>query len=523
VAEAKPIKVLIAALGGEGGGVLASWLHAAAIASGHFVQGTSIPGVAQRTGATTYYLEIVPGAGKRHRVAGTRPVLALNAAPGEVDLVVASELLEAARAIGAGFVTPDRTLLIASSARVFTIDEKAAMGDGRLDATRMADVAQRFSRRAVLADFADIAAQAKGPLNAALLGAIAASGALPIRADAFRAAIRTGGKAVDANLRGFEAGLSVGTPSPRLRHAEGVLSARREGRGEGQHKAPTFPASAPHPNPLPTEEWGEGIPPEAHAVLNEGIERLTDYQGGVYAQRYLERVRRFAGRPGADGAFIRELARHLAVRMSVEDVIRVAQLKLREARLARVAQEARARPGDIVDVTEFLKPGPEEIFGLLPPRLGRWALARVRHDRAWPLKVTTTRLSGFLRLKALAALKPWRPRTLRFAEEEAWVERWLALIERTLAVSPAAAREVVATAALVRGYADTYKRGLANWTRIMDSVVEPMLAGALRRAHFADAVLQARLAASKDPEGEALAETIAAIARTAAPGKIAAE
>ena len=116
-------------------------------------------------------------------------------------------------------------------------------------------------------------------------------------------------------------------------------------------------------------------------------------------------------------------------------------------------------------MTEYLKPGPEEILGLLPPRLGRWALARVRHDRAWPLKVRTTRLSGFLRLKALAGLRRWRPRTLRFAEEEAWVERWLGLVERTLAVDPAAAREVVATAALVSGYADTYKRGLANWTR----------------------------------------------------------
>src|SRR5262249_22633146 len=109
VAEAQSIRLLIAALGGEGRGVLASWLHAAALAAGHFVQGTSIPGVAQRTGATTYYLEIVPGAGARHRRAGTRPVLALNAAPGEVELVVASELLEATRAIAAGYVTPDRT------------------------------------------------------------------------------------------------------------------------------------------------------------------------------------------------------------------------------------------------------------------------------------------------------------------------------------------------------------------------------------------------------------------------------
>jgi indolepyruvate ferredoxin oxidoreductase beta subunit len=501
VAEAKPITLLIAALGGEGGGVLASWLHAAAISAGHFVQGTSVPGVAQRTGATTYYLEIVPGAGARHRAAGSRPVLALNAAPGEVDLVVASELLEATRAIAAGYVTPDRTLLVASSARVFTIDEKAAMGDGRLDEPRMLDLARRFSRDAVITDFAAVAAQAKAPLSAVLLGAIAASQVLPIPAEAFRAAIRAEGKAVDANLAGFEAGMGSGMGSDPM-----ALPATEE-RTVDEGLTPILA-------PFPTE---------AHAVLAEGVKRLTDYQGEPYAQRYLERVRRFVGRPGADGAFIRELARHLAVRMTVEDVIRVAQLKLREARLARVAQEARARDGDIVDVTEYLKPGPEEIFGLLPPRLGRWALARVRHDRAWPLKVTTTRLSGFLRLKVLAALKRWRPRTLRFAEEEAWMERWLGLVDRTLAANPAAAREVVASAALVRGYGDTYKRGLANWCRIMDGVVEPMLAGRLPRAHFADAVLQARLAASKDPEGHALEQTIAAIHRAPLPGQAAAE
>src|SRR5262245_8408427 len=109
--EARPIKLLLAALGGEGGHGLAAWLHDAAIASGHYVQGTFIPGVAQRTGATTYYLEIVPGAAERHRAAVRRPVLALNAAPGEVDVMVASELLEAVRAVQAGFVTPERTTL----------------------------------------------------------------------------------------------------------------------------------------------------------------------------------------------------------------------------------------------------------------------------------------------------------------------------------------------------------------------------------------------------------------------------
>ena len=481
-----PIKILIAALGGEGGEVLTAWMHAAAIASGHLVQSTHIPGVAQRTGATTYYLEIVPTAG--NGPGGMRPILALNAVPGEVDLVVASELLECARAIHAGFVTPDRTLLLASSSRRYTIEEKAAMGDGRLDATRMLEVARRFSRRALIADFAGIAGQAQAPLNAVLLGAIAACGAVPIEAEAWRAAIRGEGKAVDANLRGFDAGLAFFAAPPPGASAE---------------------AGSP---PRSSEEFAE-FPAEARAVLEEGVRRLIGYQGGDYAAQYLARVRARTGRPGADGPFVRELARFLALRMSVEDVIFVAERKLSRARLRRVHGEARARAGDIVDVSEYMRPGVEELCSLLPPRLGRWALGHVRGDRSWPLKLRTTRFSGFVRLRLLAALRPWRPRTLGFARENAWVERWLGLVDRTLAVCPLAAREVVATAGLVRGYAETYRRGLISWNRIAEGVVEPMLSGALPRAHFADAVMQARLAATKDPEGAALEATIAAIWR----------
>jgi indolepyruvate ferredoxin oxidoreductase, beta subunit len=499
MAEAKPIKVLVAALGGEGGGVLSSWIHKAAIASGHFIQSTSIPGVAQRTGATTYYLEIVPGAGIYHLSEGARPILALNAAPGEVDIMVASELLEAARAIQSGYVTPDRTLLIASTTRVFTVDEKQAMGDGRVDAGRMQELARRFSRRAIIADFADLAAAARGPLNALLLGVMAGAGELPISPKAFRAAVRSEGKAVDANLRGFEAGLALATT-----------------------RAPPD-ASIVAPAIVLAEPDLAAFPSETHAVLREGLKRLIDYQDAAYARRYLARLRRFVGLPGADGPFLRELARHLAVRMSVEDVIRVAQLKLHETRLLRVTRQANARSGDIVDVTEYLKPGPEEILGLLPPRIGRALLERVRRDRAWPMKIRTTRLWGFLRLAALAELRRWRPRTLRFADEEAWVARWLGLVERTLAADSAAAREVVATAALVRGYAETYKRGHSNWHRIMDEIVEPMLSGRLPRERFADAVLQARLAASKDPDGDALAKTISAIGQMTGGGRLVAE
>jgi indolepyruvate ferredoxin oxidoreductase beta subunit len=493
----EPIRILIAAMGGEGGGVLAGWITEAAIAAGLLASRTSIPGVAQRTGATTYYLEV------RQAADGRRPVLALNPAPGEVDVVIATELLEAARMVESGYVTPDRTLLIAPVRRVYTIDEKSAMRDGRLPPERLRDLVQQHAKEVFLFELSGPAART-GPLNAMLLGVLAGRSVLPIDAETFRTAIRAEGKSIQANLRGFEAGLAA-QAAPARRTAETTPPARAAGQSRDL----------------------SDFPSEARPVLAEACARLADYQDQAYVKRYLQRVRRFVGRPGANGAFIRDLARHLAVRMSFEDVMRVAQLKVREARIVRVLSEGQPRARDIVDVTEFMSPGPEEIFGLLTPRLGRWALGRVAAhgwaNGSWQLKIRTTRFSGFVRLKLLAALRRWRPHTLRFAEEDAWIERWLGLVERTLAVDAAAAHEVVETASLVRGYSDTYKRGLANWTRIATGVIEPMLDGRLARHNFADAVLQARLAATKDPEGEALKELLAAIAAHAVDRQLAAQ
>lgn len=476
-----PIRILIAALGGEGGGVLASWIADAAIADGHVAQRTSVPGVAQRTGSTTYYIEIV-------RTDGRRPVLALSPAPGLVDLFVASELLEATRQTQAGYVTPDRTFVIAPTHRVFTIHEKIAMGDGRADDEKMKGVIERFARAAAIEDFAALARQAGCQLNAVLLGLAARQ--LPVAPEAFRNAIRADGRAVEANLRGFEAGLA--------------WDAQAAKRAESPQSKPSQEAPAPR-------GFADEIallPAEARAFAHEGVARLIDFQDARYAGVYLGRLARFAALPGADGAFVKELARHLAVRMSSEDVIRVAQLKLRASRLARVEAEARARPGDMIEITEFLKPGPSEILSVFPAGFARRALAFVER-RGWsrkslPMKVRTTGFLGFARLRLLASLRSLRPLSLRAADERAWIDRWLGLVERALAADPAAALEIVQTAQLVRGYGETWERGHANWKRIADELVEPMLALAPTPAHFADAILQARLAANADPEGARL-------------------
>ena len=271
---------------------------------------------------------------------------------------------------------------------------------------------------------------------------------------------------------------------------------------------PISTAAQPAPaNPSAPATSLSAFPPSSRAIIEEGLRRLTDFQDEAYAQKYLARLARFAT---LDAETFVELARHLAVRMTSEDVIRVAQLKLRETRLARVNAEAKARPGDIVAITEFLKPGFEEMFSILPVGLARKSLAFVERrgwaDKSFPMKVRTTGFRGFMKLRILSGMKFLRPRSLRAAHENEWIERWLSLVERGQMVDPVVASEIIETASLVRGYGDTWKRGHANWTRIANEIIEPMLADP--KPHFADAVMQARIAANADPEGKRLSAVI---------------
>ena len=129
--DTRPISLLICALGGEGGGVLTEWLIDIARHAGYAAQSTSIPGVAQRTGATTYYVEVFPV--PFSQLGGRRPVFSLNPVPGALDAMVSSELLETTRQIGNGMSTPQRTLVITSSSRTLTTMERMQLADGRAD------------------------------------------------------------------------------------------------------------------------------------------------------------------------------------------------------------------------------------------------------------------------------------------------------------------------------------------------------------------------------------------------------
>ena len=192
----RPITLLIAALGGEGGGVLTDWIVSAAAAAGYPVQSTSIPGVAQRTGATTYYIEIFPV--RARELGGKRPVLALTPGVGDIDIAVASELLEAGRVVASGFVTPERTYLIGSLSRFYAMDEKIAMGDGRFDQDKLIAIIKDNARECVLLDMEELAKKSGSIISAVMLGTIAGSQRLPLTPEQLEAAIREDGKSVDS-------------------------------------------------------------------------------------------------------------------------------------------------------------------------------------------------------------------------------------------------------------------------------------------------------------------------------------
>jgi indolepyruvate ferredoxin oxidoreductase beta subunit len=474
----RPTTVLIAALGGEGGGVLTGWIVDAARTAGLPVQATSIPGVAQRTGATTYYIEIWPET--RAALGGREPVLALSPAAGEVDVMLASELLETSRAIQSGLVTPDRTTLIASTHRVHTTREKMAMGDGRFDSAQLIAAARERAASCRLTDMAAIAKRADAPLGSVMLGALAGSGKLSIDASHFRDAIGTGGKAVVANLRGFEAGLTS-EEMAAAKQVDDISTA--------------------------LETWiAASFPADVHETLGHAVARLTDYQDAGYAGKHLDRLTPFAG---GDPVLLGLVARHLAVRMSYEDIFRVAQAKIRPARMARILAETGAGEGDVVAVTEFFKPGFAEIRDVLPKRLARWLNRRTGlHRWAKPMELSTTTVWGYARLRLAAWMRRNRRGTWRYAEEQSRIDRWLDQIARAATLDTGLAREIAECARLIKGYGDTHRRGLKNFDLIEAALITPALDGEIDPASAAARVAAARDAALEDPDGTALAESL---------------
>jgi len=252
----------------------------------------------------------------------------------------------------------------------------------------------------------------------------------------------------------------------------------------------------------------EGLPDSVVPVVSDGIHLLMDYQGSSYAQLYVDRVRRFVGRPGVDEAMLGEIGRLMAQRMSYEDPIRIAQLKLAE--LETAPGGPRVAPADMIGKFRL-----DELIGALPGPVAEPVLDALDWV-GWTHMPVSIRFStrsrwSIRRLKIEASLRRWRLFSVRYAKERAWVERWLHMISRSLEKQPGAASAVVQTATMIQGYGASYRQGLADWHAIIDGLAKPTFDGALPLADLAAAIAEARATATPDPRQVALKRAIAEI------------
>ena len=492
-ARDKPIAIAILAMGGQGGGVLTDWIVAVAEANGWHAQSTSVPGVAQRTGATLYYVEMLQPRG------GQAPVLALMPTPGEVDVVIAAELMEAGRSILRGLATPEKTLLITSTHRAYAVAEKEKPGLSIADPTAVNAAAGIAARRVIAFDMERAARDSGTVVSAPLLGALAGSAALPFPRQSFEQVIAAGGKGTAASLKGFADGFA--------RASQNELP---------QVTATPKPAAEGLPDSLGSPALDErlarlrALPPSAQAAALAGLKRSIDFQDLAYGDAYLARLESLAVLDARHGgaerghAFTAAAAKHLANAMAYDDVIGVADLKTRSARFARIAADMKAGE-DPLYLTEFMHPRAEEMVSLLPAAWGRRIAAKpalmTRIDRMVNRgrRVETAKLGGFLQLYVVSGLRRWRRKLFRHETETRHVEAWLALATDTLPKNYDLARGILATRRLVKGYSDTHARGLSKFDRVISAV--PLLESRADGGQWMDRLISAAL---KDENGEAL-------------------
>ena len=462
----KPLSLAVLAMGGQGGGVLADWIVGLAEAEGWMAQTTSVPGVAQRTGATIYYIEMLPARD------GHAPIFSLMPTPGDVDVVLAAELMEAGRSVLRGLVTPDKTVLIASTHRSFAVGEKEKPGDGIGNPEVVVEATDFAAKRTIAFDMETLAIKNGSVISASMFGALAASGALPFGKQAFEAMIRAGGKGIEPSLKAFNAAFDRTKDRPR-----DAVSATPPKHFEA------LPETAGHPalDRLVHRIRAE-FPEEARPLLFAGVRKLTDYQDPDYADEYLTRVAalyaldRKAGGIAKDFAFTVQGAKYVAIAMAYDDVIRVADLKVRASRFDRVRKEVGAKDDQIVYMTEYMHPRMEEVCGTLPKGLGLWIENRPKlFDRLDRMvnkgrRVQTGTLFWFLSLYVVSALRRTRRGTLRHMREVEHREAWLLTATNLLSVSYDLAVEVLNNRRLVKGYSDTHARGLSKFDRVMSAL-----------------------------------------------------
>ena len=470
IKKLNPLKIVLIAIGGDGGGVLTQWIIQMAESQGFWAQSTSIAGVAQRTGSTVYYIEAIPI--KDLTVDGViqTPVLAQMPGPYDVDIVMTTELLEVGRAIQRKFVS-DKTTVVFSTHRNLAINEKEAPGDGIKKGKEVFDMANKYAKKCFHANLKLIADKNKSVISASLFGALAASKATPFSKETFLETIEKGGIAVKQSTAAFEEAYQFVTDS------------------DNQSKAFTdqlAPKAYPEMPSTVTSKKIDALiqkiktefPETLHNPLYAGVTHLADWQNEKWAHKYLEMLSPFvaidAKQPSKDYELSDHMARYLAIAMSYDDLIFVADQKTRTERFAEMYDQVDAKQNDLVHTLDYLHPSLDEVTGFMPIKLGKKfeeserfkAFFKKHLDR--DRRMYSTNFFGFMMLYILGGMKKWRLKTLRHHVEMNNVTYWLKNIEQVVDKNYNLAVQIAKTYRLKKGYGCTYERGDSKFSYIND-------------------------------------------------------
>lgn len=496
------IKMAILAVGGQGGGVLSNWIVDVAERNNYFVQATSVAGVAQRTGATIYYLEMLPQAEQR-------PVFSLAPSPGDVDIVISAELMEAGRAIMRGFVTPDRTTLVTSTHRAFATAEKIVPGDAIADSGQVYEIAKGACDRLVAFDMETIAIEAGSVVSASLFGALAGSGALPFSQQSYEDTITASGRGVEPSLKAFRAGYL------RAQEKEPATS---PSDGDAVSTGPKIPDFL-------LVDWGtlqmrvQAMPEEIQPMVQSGLQKVIDFQDLAYGAEYLDFIDRvLTVKPESGFDLTITAAKYIANAMAYDDMIYVSDIKTRKSRFDRIKKDIAIEDKNVLRITEYFHPGAGEFCSMMPLRLGRitetsprlfkgldWLVNRGR-------RVRTDTLFWFTTLYLVSGLKRFRRKLLRHDVEQKHLNSWL---DTSLAYADndyELAVETLKCRRLIKGYSDTHRRGLSKFDKVMGGI--ELVRGRDDAANWARRLREAALS---DVDGKTLdgaLKTIATFAHT---------
>ncbi len=474
--------IFLSAVGGQGGNLLAEWIFQAATFDGHRAQAVSLPGLSQRGGATSFYLEVAAGT-DRERL--SKMVFSQHPVPGEVDLIIAQEFLELARLLQEGYSSP-HSKIVASTHRVYTVGEKTPAWDGPVPPETLVAAARALSGEFVGFNAVELA-QKNGldelAVNAVLLGAVCASNALPISEVAYEKAIVRVGIAAEMNQRAFELGRRFvesgghrSVESSPVEPWEDFVVARA-----GKLAGGLRPGFRELVTPLPGR-YGQSLA----RLLGEALWRLLDYQDMTHGREFLETVQEVHDldrslRPEGPPQLTEIFAKGLGTWMAYEDGIRVAQLKTRSERFDSIRSRLGVRSDQVYEVREFLKPDAEEIYAILPtwlvdPLLALGPVRRFLERRHFPQHPRTTSLRGMLRLRMLLLLKPFRRSSWRYRKERALMRQYVLRVKDAAAVDYRVACLMARTGQMVKGYGDTRRKTVRAVDRYVAEILAPLIA-----------------------------------------------